>query len=261
MASISAYDSNSISVLFSSLPGASSGGVSSLSSLTSSLADYNLVRSGSYRKLMNSYFAKTDAKEFSKAFGRQNTKTNSTSKDSPAVISQVKSAAEGLEESASELLKSGTGSAFRKLSSTDSSGNRTNTYDTDKIYSAVKAFVNDYNEVVKAADSSSTSGIQKTTVNMINYTSRNEKALNNIGITIDSSNYRLSIDEEKFKSSDMGKVKSLFNGAGSYAYNVKSQASMIKYKADNEASRSNTYTDSGSYSSAYAAGSMWDSFF
>ncbi len=257
MAAISAYDSNSISVLFSSLPGTSGGGVSPMSAMNASIADYKMVSSGSYLRLMKTYFAKTDAEEFRKAFGNSKTKSNSVSKDSASTLSTMKSATEDLEDSASKLVR---GTMFTKVSKTDESGKTTSGYDTDKIYDAVKAFADDYNKVIKAADGVNTSSIKKSAINMINYTEKNASALSAIGITI-GSDYRLSIDEEKFKSADMNKVKSLFHGSGSYANNIKSQASMIGYKTGNETSRSNTYTKAGSYSSTYSAGSMLDSFF
>ncbi len=257
------FSSNSISTLFSGF-GASSknSGTSSLSALTSTLSDYNLIRSGSYKKLVSAYYAKTGGDAVKSAFNKQNNRTKTTvSKASAETLKNVKSTAGELKDSVSALLKGGTNSVFSKTTKTDEEGNTTTDYDTDKIYNAVKSFVDDYNAVVKAADKSDVSGIQSKTANMINSTSRYAKSLSDIGISIDSDNYRLSINEEQFKKADMSKVKSLFNGAGSYAYNVKSQASMIEYKAGNEASKANTYTHSGYYSNAYSSGSMWDSYF
>lgn len=257
MAGISAYDSNSISVLFSSLPGVG-GGLSPMGAMSASLSDYKMVSSGSYLRMMKSYFAKTDAEEFRKAFGNTKGKSsNSVSKDSASALGTVKSAAEELEDSASKLVR---GTAFNRVSKTDESGRTTSVYDMDKIYDAVKAFADDYNSMVKAADGIQTSGIKSTAVNMINYTSKNASSLNAVGITIDS-DYRMSIDTEKFKKADVNTLKSLFYGSGSYANNVKAQASMIGYKAGSEASKSNTYTNAGSFSPAYSAGSMLDSFF
>lgn len=256
MAGISAYDSNSISILFSSLPGAS-GGVSPMSAMSASIMDYKMVSSGNYLRLMKSYFAKTDAEEFRKAFGNGKAGSNSVSKDSASTLSNVKSAAEELEDSASSLVR---GTVFQKVSETDSSGKTTSTYDTDKIYKAVKAFADDYNSVIKAADGVKTNGLKKTAVNMINYTEKNASALSAVGISI-GSDYQLSINEEAFKGADMNKIKSLFHGSGSYANNIKSQASMIAYKAGNETSKSNTYTNTGNFSSTYSSGAMWDSFF
>ena len=53
---VSGYDSSSISTLFSSLNSSSSSGGSSLSSMTSLLGEYNSIQSGSYFKLLRSYY-------------------------------------------------------------------------------------------------------------------------------------------------------------------------------------------------------------
>ena len=257
MAGISAYDSNSISILFSSLPGASNGGVSPMSAMSASIMDYNMVKSGNYLRLMKSYFAKTDADEFRKAFGNSKTGSNSVSKDSASTLSNMKDATDALGDAATELVR---GTAFNKVTETDENGKTVSTYDTDKIYKAVKSFADNYNRVVKAADGVNSSSIKNATINMINYTQKNSSALSNLGITI-GSDYQLTIDESKFKAADMSKVKSMFHGSGSYANNVSSQASMIGYKTGTETSKSNTYTSSGSFSSTYSSGAMWDSFF
>lgn len=255
-------NANSMNTLFG-FGRSSSAGSSPFSALTASLSDYNMIRSGSYKKLMTSYFAKTDADAFRSAFNssKVNNKSTATSKDSTETLSKVESSAKDLKDSASKLLQTGTKSVFNKVDAKDEDGNDIKAYDTDKIYKAVKSFVDDYNAMIQATDSSKTTAIQKSTINMINATSKYESSLNKIGITIDSDNYRLSIDEETFKGADMNRVKNLFNGTNSFAYNVKSQASMIEYRADNEASRANTYTHKGSYSSNYSSGSMWDSFY
>lgn len=260
MLGISSYDSNSISTLFSSIGRSSSAG-SSLGSLTSSLSDYSMIRSGSYKKLMTSYFKKTDAQSFRDAFNKKQTNANAISKDSAETLKSVKSAAEKMKASASALLQTGTKSVFAKETNTNEKGQTTTAYNTDKIYSAVKSFVDDYNNMIIEADKSDSSGIQKSTANMINSTSKYAASLEKLGITINSENYRLSINEETFKKADMNQVKSMFQGAGSYAYNVKAQASMVEYKAENEASRANTYTNGGKYNSVYNSGAMWDSYF
>jgi flagellar capping protein FliD len=90
-------------------------------------------------------------------------------------------------------------------------------------------------------------------------TTSNENSLSEIGISVNSKSGTLSIDEETFKSADMDKVKSLFNGTGSYAYGVATQSSMIDSYAQSEASKSNTYTSSGTYSDTYSIGSILSS--
>ena len=75
-------------------------------------------------------------------------------------------------------------------------------------------------------------------------TKGNESLLNSVGISIDSKTNKLSIDETAFKKADMSVAKSLFNGAGSYGYQVSAKASMINYYAQNEALKANTYSNS-----------------
>ncbi len=264
MYGISGYGSNSISTLFSGFGGSSkkNASASGLSALTASLSDYNMIRSGSYKKLMTAYFRKTDGDSVKSSFNNTRTNRNAaTSKDSADTLGKVKSAAGELEDSASALLKSGSNSAFSKVTTKDDKGLTTMKYDTDKIYKAVKSFVNDYNDMIKAADKSKTGSIQKAAISMINGTSRYASSLKDVGISVDSEDFTLSIDEETFKNADMNKVKSLFNGAGSYASNVKSQASMIEYRAGNEASKANTYSRYGGYNSTYSSGSVWDSYY
>ncbi len=235
---------------------------SPFASLTSSLSDYNMIRSGAYKKLMTSYFAKMtgDGKNTVQDPYSYTRRTNSVSKDSAATIGEIKESADELQDSASKLVKTGTQSLFNKVTTKDKDGKETTGYDTDKIYKAVKDFVKDYNNVLEAADESNTSSIRRATISMINSTNVYKSALSDVGITIGSDN-QLSIDESKFKSADMSKVKSLFNGSGSFAYNVKSQANMIEFRADTEASKTNTYTSRGYYGNAYSSGSMWDSYF
>ncbi len=254
--------SNSFSTLFSSL-GNQSRKTSSigLNALTSSIADYNMIRSGSYKKLMTAYFRKTDGGTIKGPSNNRRPDTDQStaiSKDSVATLSKVKNAAGELEDSAAALVKTGSNSVFNKVTKTDDQGNKASTYDTDKIYKAVKSFVDDYNDVMKSADSSKTGGVQRAAMSMANSTSSYATSLSAVGISIDSSSHQLSIDESAFKAADMNKVKSLFNGSGSYAYNIKSQAAVVEYRAGNEAAKANTYNRYGSYSSNYSYGANVD---
>lgn len=258
MTGISGYNSNSISTLFSSIgrsPTSRRTGTS-LTALASTISEYNLIRSGSYKKLMTAYYTRTDARDLQNSGNSK--RTNSITKDSAGTLNNVKSAAGDLQDSASKLLKTGTDSLFRQVDVKDEKGNVTKGYGMEKIYSAVESFVNDYNDVIKAADKSSTSGIQKSAISMINATSRYASTLSKAGITIDSADHRLSVDKDTFMKADISQIRSLFNGTGSFAYNVKSQASLIEHKAQNEALKANTYTSYGKYSSAFSSGSVWD---
>ena len=144
-----------------------------------------------------------------------------------------------------------------KVFTKDSGGS----YDTDKIYKAVKSFADDYNSMLDTAGKSSTNRISRSVSSMKNETSYNEKPLKEIGITIDEKTGRLSVDETTFKSADTEKIKNLFNGTGSYAYSVATKAAMTESYAKSEAAKSNTYTKNGTYNYNYNSGNIFTDMF
>lgn len=254
--------------LFSSMSSSSTNSLtSSLFSSTDILginySDYSSIKSGSYQKLLRAYYSldDTDSSESSSTTTTKNQTITSTSTatDSTTKLADIESNAEKLTTAADSLITVGTKSLFKETTTTDAEGNTTKGYDTDKIYQAVKAFADSYNSLVDSTESSKTSNIANAASSMVNYTKQNENLLSSIGITIDSETNEMKIDEETFKNADMSTVKSLFNGTGSYAYQVSVKASMIDYYAQNEASKANTYNSTGSYSYNYSSGSMWDS--
>lgn len=250
MATISGYDSNSIQTLFSSLNTGKTSGMSDL--LGINYADYASIRSGSYFKLLKNYYAETGEKDTTKKT------STATAKDSTKALARVEESAEKLKESADTLLKKGTDSVFTKTKQTDKDGKTTYDYDKDKIYKAVKSFVDDYNAVQKEAEDSKVKGVKTNADSMTRATKVNAKLLGELGITMDSDN-KLSIDEKTFKEADMEKVKSLFQTTGSYGYQISAKASMVDYYAQNEASKSNTYNGSGMYTYNYNTGEIYSS--
>lgn len=248
MATISGYDSSSISSLFSGLS-TNNNNSSSSNFLGISLTDYSSIRSGSYYKLMKNYYAEEVESKISSS--------TSTSKDSAKTLAQIETAAEDLKSSTDALLEKGTKSLFKKKEITDDKGNTTIGYDTDAIYKAVKEFADDYNSMIDKADDSNVTGILNATSSMVRGTKANSSMLSKIGITIGADN-KLSVDETAFKKADMGTVKSMFNTQGSYGYQVSTQASMANYYAENEASKSNTYGNKGMYTYNYSTGEIYN---
>ncbi len=242
---ISAYDSSSISTLFSSLSTSSSSSTGSIN-FGIDLSTYGLLKSGTYYKMMQAYYDTT---------GTSSTST-STASDSTKTLTSIESAAEDLSDSAEALYKTGSSSLFNKVTTTDDDGNTTTDYDVDSIYDAISSFVSDYNSLISSVSKSETTTIANAGAAMVNMTSINSSLLNSIGITINS-DYTLSIDEDTFKDADMSTVKSLFNGTGSYGYSVAVKASMINSYAQIESSKSNTYTSSGSYTYNYTTGELY----
>ncbi len=252
MRGISMYDSSSVSTLFSSLGSSKSTG-SGLFGIN--LSEYASIRSGSYGKLMRSYFSMDSTKGTSKSDdSTKNTiedlaTTTSTSKDSTKTLAAIESDAKELTDSAKALYTRSNNKVFTK----DSGGS----YDTDKIYKAVKRFADDYNSMLDTAGKSSTNRIFQSVSSMKNETSYNEKALKEIGITVDEKTGKLSVDETTFKSADTEKIKNLFNGTGSYAYSVATKAAMTESYAKSEAAKSNTYTKNGTYNYNYNSGNIF----
>ena len=257
MATISAYDSASIGVLFSSLNNSSNSSVSSMGSLTTDIlginySDYATIKNGSYFKLMKAYYG-MDASDAVK----DAVSTTTTSKDDTKTLARIESSATDMKESADALLEKGTESLFKTKTVTGEDGKTTTAYDTDAIYKAVSKFVDDYNSLVSNASDSETSNISGAAERLIRMTDNNEKMLATVGITINEDN-ELEIDKETFLKADMQTVKGLFQDRGSYGYQVSTQASMINYYAENEASKSNTYGSSGTYTYNYNTGSLYN---
>lgn len=256
MRGISMHDSSSVSTLFSSLGSSKSTG-SGLFGIN--LSEYASIRSGSYGKLMRSYFSMDSTKGTSKSDdSTKNTiedlaTTTSTSKDSTKTLAAIESDAKELTDSAKALYTRSNNKVFTK----DSGGS----YDTDKIYKAVKRFADDYNSMLDTAGKSSTNRISRSVSSMKNETSYNEKPLKEIGITVDEKTGRLSVDETTFKSADTEKIKNLFNGTGSYAYSVATKAAMTESYAKSEAAKSNTYTKNGTYNYNYNSGNIFTDMF
>lgn len=262
---INSYDSNSIKTLFSGLNsstnkysfGSGLFGSSSLSGIN--FMDYASIKDGSYYKLMKAYYSKADSNDSSNASSKVNTST-STAKDTSKKLASVESTAQDLSKTANQLLDKGTASVFNKVSKTDENGNVTNGYDSDAIYKKVSAFVDSYNSLIKATASTGSENIAKSATDLVNMTDKNKDLLNSAGITINEKDHTLSISKDKFNSADMSSVKSMFNSTGSYGYQVSAKASMIRYYAQNEILKANTYSKTGGYSYNFKSGEIYNSF-
>ena len=192
--------------------------------LTGLATQFNTLKTNG--KTITSYYDSVLSGKYkaSSVSAANSSKTGSVSDtDSKVALQNLSSAASELSKSATTLSSGGFHSVFRK----DDSGE----YDTDGIYNAVQSFVADYNTIKKDVVDTANSSALQTAVNMVDGTASKESLLNDIGISINSDN-TLSVNKETFQSADMNKVKSLFNGTGSYAYEVARQASQIKSYAD-----------------------------
>lgn len=222
---------------YSTLLGGMSGG-DDAGGMGSILGDYAAIKNGSYGKMLKKYYSKLEQQEAEES-GKSNQKNAGKVKDSASA-----SAAKSLYNSASTL---------ENLNFDDRSEKN-----IAKITDAVSAFIKDYNSLMKSADKSKNTNVQKQAESLYNSYYTNYKLFSKVGITMNSDK-TLSFDEDTMKSAledtEHGKgatVKTLFGGIGSFADKAANKASQI-YRAagDGEAVTSSKAKYAGT--SAYSA--------
>ena len=223
MSSINGYDS--VSTLFSSVGSTTDSTSNGLYGIN--LADYASIKNGSYSKLMKAYYAQDDA-DASKANSKNDTD------DTDQTLAEIKSTTASLKESAQALYSSK--SLFEK--------NTDGEYDMEAIYEKVNAFIEDYNAAVDSVGSAETESIAKAGANMVNAATNYVDMLSKIGITINESDFSLSINKEKFMESRITDLKSMFSGVGSFAYQIGAKASRINTMVADKVSFSGYYKSS-----------------
>lgn len=224
--------------------GNTSSNSSYTSGLYSSLSEYSTIRTGAYKKLLNSYFSKTQSTKASQTGTNYQVKGNSTVEKKQ--LTEVEDAADSLYSSAAKLTDtSSTKSLFKNAQSV-----------TGEISSAVKNFVNDYNSLVEEAADTSNSKVTGKVSFMTSQTNAYKSSLENIGITINDDK-TLTVDEKKLNSADVNDVKKLFNGSSSMAYQTFVRASSISSAAENASTTSGLYGSDGAYDNYYNSAYNW----
>ncbi len=245
-----------MSLSLNSFFGGSSGGFN--------FSDYASLRNGSYYKLLKAHYSMDKSSDSSSAKKTERTYNywdynekikkqlagTSSSKDSAETLSSIQKDAAGLSSAANSLSSAGRNSVFSGKTTVDADGSEQTKYDADAIYKAVSSYVKEYNNLVKSTGGSQVGAINASRSSILSYTNTNSSALSSLGITVNSKDNTLSIDENKFKSADMEAAKKLFQGNNSYAARVGSAASAIESHAKYEASKTITYNSANSTSSA-----------
>ena len=116
-------------------------------------------------------------------------------------------------------------------------------YDVDSILATAKSFVNNYNNMFSAAESSSNSGVLANLSNIREKTANNKDMLSQFGISVDD-NGKMKINEDTFKKSDMSEVQKFFKDYGS---SISVNASLVDYYMTTQANAANGYTSDGTY--------------
>ena len=253
------------SYLFSNMNNKSSSGIFDMSFLS----DYNSIKSGSYGKLVKAYYKKLESEDVStedKSDKTTNKDKVSTSlaEDSSKTLASVKDATSSLSKLASEFAKDGVDKLLvqkeTKTENEDGTMEVTKEYDMDAIYKSISGFVNKYNEVIKSANASESSGIKKAMGNMTNITDLYTNSLKKLGITVNADK-TLTVEDKTFKASEITDIEDTFTGSNSFSKSISSQASFINDAATREAAKANTYTSTGSYSNNFSTGDLFTSLF
>lgn len=181
------------------------------------LSDYASIKNGSYAKLMKAYYGTGQDSSTSVSSSKSSTKNIlkklEEEKRNPKVSKDV--------QTANSNLTSGLSSLKGSISTLQNSATYTDTENgksaADKVTSAVKAFVSDYNNVVNAAKGSTLTSKTAYVANMMSSTSANSGKLSEIGVRVNS-NGTLEVDEAKLKTADISKVQNLFSSEDVMSY-------------------------------------------
>ena len=130
-------------------------------------------------------------------------------------------------------------SLFEKVKGKDG----TEQYDIDKLFSAAKSFVGNYNSMLDSAQKSYNSGVTSNLARIMEKTAQNKDALGQFGISVDDKG-RLKIDEDTFKKADMSKFQEFFKEYGS---SIATNVSLVSYYLKTQANATSGYTASGAY--------------
>ncbi len=228
---------------FSSFFGNSnSSGLNSLN-----LGDYNLIKNGSYGKLMKSYYANQNSVSKVKSSASSN-KTDSTKASSSKTANATKTYKKGTDlntstpttkiKAAADELKT----SAEKLNSSDLWKQKNGAYDTDAIAKAAASFADDYNDVITQNEKVGAKNVTNQTQYMKNTSNTMAKALEKVGVSFDNGG-KMSVDETQLKKADTKDLRAAFYGSYSYSSQIASNAAAISSAAARSAS---TYGSDGS---------------
>lgn len=198
------------------------------------LSDYASIKNGSYGKLIKSYYAEQKKTSSSDKTTTDNKKDQTVDKIG---LSQMKKEADSLKNAAEALGKSDL------WKQTDGK------YDMDKITSAVKSFVSEYNEAITQAGKVNSKDIATDVKYMSSMTTTMSKALSKIGVTVGTDG-KLSLNEDELKKANVSSIKSLFTGTVSYGSQIADKASAISKDA---VMNSSIYGSNGMLSSSMSS--------
>lgn len=220
------------------------------------------IKNGTYKKLLKSYFSTVKGDSDGTTGARKSRGSDIIDKllkekMYPTVSKETKEANSNLTSGLGSLQSSV--SALQKDSTYEDTENGSTA--ADKVVSAMKSYVNNYNDVVTASKSSTLTNKTAYVANMMSTTSKYAKELAEIGVSLKQDG-TLQLDETRLKSADLSKVQKLFSSDNIQSYGS-TIASRVKFAGGGSSSATNktdtkTDTDTKKPVSTGAAGLKTD---
>ncbi len=214
------------------------GSNNSSTNLYSLFSERNAIKNGTYKKLLKSYYSSLEENSGSTTSTSKRRGQNNIidkllkEKMYPTVSKETQEANTNLTNGISSL-KSSVSTLQSEKTYEDTENGKTA---SEKVLSAMKSYVNNYNNVVTASKSSTLSNKTAYVANMMSATSKFEKELGEIGVMLKSDG-TLQLDETKLKGADLSKVQKLFS-----TDNIQSYGSTIASRVQFAGGGSNTTT-------------------
>lgn len=230
-------------------------GSNSSTNLYSMASDMRMIKSGSYKKLVKSYYNQGSSSSSNGTSSSKSSKSNSSDNILDKLIREKMYPTITKEaEEANANLNSGLNYFKTSISTLQND----NTYkDTangstaeDKVLSAMKSFVSDYNSVVSAAKKSTLSSKTGYVANIMSSTAKNSDQLAEIGVTIQRDG-TLQLDQKKLKNADISKIQTLFSSD-----NIMSYGSTISSRVQFAGATSSTSTDTKNQTTDVSASNL-----
>lgn len=217
------------------------GSNNSSANLYSLFSERNAIKNGTYKKLLKSYYGSLENDSDSATSTNRRRGSNNIidkllrEKMYPTVSKETEKANSDLTSGISSLKSSVSTLQSEKTYEDTENGSTA----ADKVVSAMKSYVTNYNNVVTASKNSTLSNKTAYVANMMSTTSKFEKELGEVGVMLKNDG-TLQLDETKLKGVDLSKVQKLFSTDNIQSYGS-TIASRIKF-----AGGSSTNTTTGS---------------
>lgn len=222
------------------------GSNNSSTNLYSLFSERNAIKNGTYKKLLKSYYSSLEENSGSTTSTSKRRGQNNIidkllkEKMYPTVSKETQEANTNLTNGIGSL-KSSISTLQNENTFEDTENGKTA---SEKVVSAMKSYVNNYNNVVTASKSSTLSNKTAYVANMMSTTSKFEKELGEIGVMLKSDG-TLQLDETKLKNTDLSKVQKLFSTDNIQSYGS-TIASRVKFAGGGTSTTTGTTNDSTS---------------